>query len=111
VVVVETYPREFYVPLGFPTRGWSKRRQSDRVARGRELLRWARRNGIALDPHARQQVSDGFGASKLGEDPFDALVGLLGMIGVVRGQLPGSDPPRGASPSVRTVEGWILGRP
>jgi hypothetical protein len=110
VVVVETYPREFYMPLGLPRSGWSKRRQGDRILRGAELHRWAESHEIKLSPEVGDQVADGFGGASFGGDAFDAFAGLLGMIGVVTGSLPGGEPPSTFS-HARTVEGWwIFGR-
>ena len=48
-----------------------------------------------------------FGAHPDGEDAFDAMVGLLGMLNVVLGLRSAGDPPPGAAPD---VEGWILGQ-
>jgi hypothetical protein len=40
-----------------------------------------------------------------GEDPFDAIVGLLAMLEVVRGQRESGEPEE-----AREFEGWILGQ-
>ena len=49
----------------------------------------------------------GFGASDHDEDRFDATLGLLSMIAVVKGLRPAGTPPVG---EMRDVEGWILGQ-
>ena len=47
-----------------------------------------------------------FGARNDGEDRFDAVVGLLGMLDVVLGNLPSGEP----EDDTTRVEGWILGQ-
>lgn len=107
VVVAETYPAEEYGHLGLSFGARSKRDQAARAANGARLLTWAEQREVKLAPALAAAVRNGFGPGKEGEDPFDALVGLLGMLDVVRGQRPAGAPPRDA---VRRVEGWILGQ-
>jgi hypothetical protein len=106
-VVVETYPGDACVQLGLgaPGRGWSKRNRSDRVAKGRLLRSFGLQVGADL-MELDAAIKDGFGASKTGEDQFDAVVGLLGMLGVALG-IRGDGAPE--DEAVRSVEGWILG--
>lgn len=107
LVLAETYPGEVYHQLGIP-RGlrWSKRKQAGRKAVAPYLH-------AELDRHAhagadlRALVTDGFGPPDAGEDPFDALVGLLGMLRVTDGLQPEGVPD---DPAVRNWEGWILGQ-
>ena len=110
VVVAETYPREFYPHLapGGPGRRWSKRRQADRLDRVPALLAWADSLGVRWDDAVLGRVRTGLSPHGHGEDEFDAVVGLLGMISVLRGATPSGEPPD--DPAVATVEGWILGR-
>lgn len=107
-VVAETYPADACVQLGLrtPGRGWSKRDASDRREQGRRLLQWAEDKPIDLSA-LRGTVEDGFGSRAAGEDPFDAWVGLLGMLAVVLGLQPEGAPGDGEG---RRIEGWILGR-
>jgi hypothetical protein len=80
--------------------------KSVRVARARNrvaLSAAAARLGVELSPELRSEIDSGFA----GDDQFDALVGLLGMIDVVRGR-PSGEPRDDAG--VVTVEGWILGQ-
>ena len=77
---------------------------------------WPRRSspprpalGVRLTAAARNAVHDGFPS----DDAFDAAVGVLGMVAVLRGCRP-AGPPAPADPpaparAVRTIEGWILG--
>jgi hypothetical protein len=107
IVVAETYPAEAYRHLGFPRTRWSKRDQVGRRARGKEIKKWAAQRPVVLEPPALRAIKDGFGSTKHGEDPFDALLGLCSMLDVVLGyRLEGApDDER-----VRRVEGWVLGQ-
>jgi hypothetical protein len=108
VVIAETYPAEFYTHLGMAfAQGASKRRQVDRVARAPQLLDWAAAARVDLSPDLQAAVRDGFGPAPDGEDPFDATVGLLGMLNVVLGRRPPGEP---EEERVRRIEGWILGQ-
>lgn len=106
--VCETYPAEAYGHIGFrfgPRE--SKQRQSDRVSKAARIAEWAETNGVSFSETTSAVVKDGFGCSKAGEDPFDSLVGLLGMIEVVDGRR--NEGPVASVP-VRLWEGWILGQ-
>ena len=110
VTVVETYPAEacLHVGVGTPGKGWSKRRREDRIAKGRLALTWLADKPIRLTTEAALALEDGFGADDTGEDPFDAMIGLLSMIAVDLGLRPDGAPDTEA---VRRWEGWILGQP
>ena len=108
IVVAETYPGEVYRHLALdilkPKR--SKRRRGDRAADARRMHRWARENRVRMSPSLQHAIDDGFGEERSGEDRFDAMVGLFGMLDVVLGNRP-----PGAPRDERTrVEGWILGQ-
>jgi hypothetical protein len=107
IVVAETYPREFYARIDPPATRWSKRRQSDRLALLPGIVAWADMLGVTWEPAILHRVRAGFSAGANGEDEFDAVIGLLGMIAVVSGTIPTGEP---SGPSIATVEGWILGR-
>lgn len=62
---------------------------------------------MRLFPELIQQIESGFSADKSGEDPFDALVGLVSMLDVVSGRRRVAPP---LDDEVRRVEGWILGQ-
>ena len=86
--------------------GASKQRQADRRAATASLLTRSFKYGILFSDAMRGALADGFGPLKRGEDPFDAALGLLGMIEVVDGR-------RAAAPTfIEEVdsEGWILGQ-
>jgi hypothetical protein len=53
------------------------------------------------------EIVDGFGPAGTGEDRFDAFVGLLQLVRVLRGERP-PDPPESEA-RARSVEGWMLG--
>ncbi len=104
VVIAETYPAECYAwfcaaPVG------SKRKQGNRTKFGASLLLWADDNCVALDNELRKHIEDGF---LQGDDAFDAVVGLFGMLQVVRlCKRAAGEPDERA---IRDIEGWILGR-
>ena len=105
VTVAETYPAEFYGQLGFSNGRWSKRRQPDRRARSGALCDWAEKHSIELADDLRKAILDGFGDSATGEDQFDAVTGLFGMLKTLSN---GMNEPE--EEEIRTVEGWILGQ-
>ncbi|MEA2594094.1 MAG: hypothetical protein QOF01_563 [Thermomicrobiales bacterium] len=113
IIVAETYPAECYVQLGLdlrraPTAGSSgKRIQSSRAANAPTLLAWAEANGADLDPRLNEALGNGFGPSEAGEDLFDAVVGLFGMLNVILGRQSSGEP---ADEQVHRIEGWILGQ-
>ena len=106
-VIVETYPAEAYRHLGFPRSGWSKRKPEDRRARGIEILGWAAQRPVVCDQRLVELLKDGFGDRPDGEDPFDAVVGLLLMLDVVLNYRSEGVPP---DETVLRVEGWIIGQ-
>ena len=111
IVAAETYPAEVYRHLGLgpgdARRKQSKRRQAARAGSASRLLERAGRLDLRLNPGLRAAITDGFGPSPDGEDPFDATVGLLGMVNVVLGRRRPGTP---CDPEIRRIEGWILGQ-
>jgi hypothetical protein len=108
--VAETYPGEVYSQLGLSPalrRDGGKRSRCARGAAAASLLAAARQLDVDVEPAARTEIEAGFGAGADGEDRFDAVVGLLGMVGVVRGRRGSGEPD---DPVVRRIEGWILGQ-
>lgn len=111
VVVAETYPREFYQyirPAGKRSAPWSKRRRKDRLDWVPSLRAWADSLRVSWEPGILRRVEEGFSDGPNGEDEFDSVVGLLGMIGVVRAVIPAGEPV--GDRAIASVEGWILGR-
>ncbi len=115
-IIVETYPGDVYGYVGAtlpPVTGADgktergKRSHGSRCASSPSMLAWATRVGVTLAPKLIAEVRDGFGADKYGEDRFDAVVGLLGMIAVLLNLRKAGAP---QTPDVQHVEGWILGR-
>ncbi len=113
IAVAETYPAEFYAHLGVrfgverAGERSGKRVQDDRRANAEVLLRWASEAGVEVASELREEIEDGFGARSDGEDRFDAVVGLLGMLNVVLGLRSPGNP---KDDEVRRIEGWILGQ-
>ena len=111
-IVAETYPGEIYRHLGIAFRHpdgrrASKGRQADRAAEAARLRAVARDLDVALEPPLRRAIAEGFGPDAGDDDGFDATIGLLGMINVLRGRRLAGAP---ADPAVHRVEGWILGQ-
>ena len=104
-IVAETYPAEFYPELAPPHR-FSKRRQADRQRLAAGLVGLASRVGLTLGADASHLVQQGFGPRAAGENAFDALIGLLGMLLVVRGTRSAAT---ASDPIVPAYEGWMLG--
>lgn len=108
IVIAETYPGEVYDHLGIPRRPvWSKKKQSGRASVAEYLVRRMRTRGHLMDDGLEDLVIAGFSARSEGEDQFDAMVGLLGMLDVADGHRPAGTP---AQPDILRWEGWILGQ-
>ena len=101
IVTVETYPAAFYGRFGLQG---AKGVAVDRAANAPALLRAAARFGVELDPQLADEANVGFAT----DDHYDALVGLLGMIEVVRGEAEAGEPRD--DEAIAHVEGWMLGR-
>jgi hypothetical protein len=108
-VIIETYPTEAYIQLGLRmgTPGVAKTRQQDRRLDAGRLVEWCSANAAIPDDDLRAQMLDGFGPHKSGEDLFDAVVGLVGMIDTMRRH---AEPDLPDDPAVRLVEGWMFGQ-
>ncbi len=111
IVACEAYPGEYYAHLGvqFPRRAGrksGKRVQDARIGNAPALVAFAEQAGIALDPALGEGIADGFGADGFGEDRFDCVVGLFGMLNVALGRRAPGDPQRR---EIAEIEGWILG--
>jgi hypothetical protein len=113
LVVAECYPGEYYSQLGLafsrPKQGArsGKRVQEDRRRNAPALLAWAGRVGVSLSPTLQADIQDGFGPDAEGEDRFDSVVGLFGMLNVLLGCGPPGEP---QAEALRKIEGWILGQ-
>lgn len=109
-VVAETYPGEIYQHLhlrpALRSHG-GKRRQGARAACAGLLLAWAERSEVTLAPALADHITAGFGPHPGADDRFDAVVGVFGMLNVLRGARPSGEP---EDPVVRRIEGWILGQ-
>ncbi|MBV8612438.1 MAG: hypothetical protein JOY66_01535 [Acetobacteraceae bacterium] len=106
VALAETYPAESARHLGIRLAG-SKRRQADRAGVAASLLAAMRDLNAAPAPELAAAVWDGFGAAADGEDRFDCVVGVLGVLNVLAGNRPDTAP---ADPWIQQWEGWVLGQ-
>lgn len=84
-----------------------KRIPCSRAANTQRLLAWAEHNDVAVSAEVEAEIANGFGVSADGEDRFDAVVGLIGMLNILFGHRPSGDP---ADDSIQRIEGWILGQ-
>jgi hypothetical protein len=107
-ILAETYPGDTYHRVGIARRpAWSKRSQPGRISVAPRLLDWLTRRGHAQAAGLDAAIRDGFSAHASGEDQFDALVGLFGMLDVVQGFRAEGQPDAAL---VARWEGWVLGQ-
>lgn len=106
VAIAETYPAEALRHLCLKLSG-SKRRQADRMALGPALRRVLEQLHASGDGMLDRIIATGFGGDTAGEDRFDCLIGLLGVINVLAGNRPDGAPDDGW---IRRWEGWVLGQ-
>jgi hypothetical protein len=111
-VVVETYPADAcgytgidHFPVVDGRRG--KRVAGSRAACAPRVEAWMHTTRIDATPALRRALRAGFGDDREGEDRFDAVLGLLGMLAVLDGHRAAGAP---TEPAVQRIEGWILGR-
>ncbi len=110
LIIAETYPSEFYGHLGVKFSSalhGGKRSPASRRAQSGALLAFTGRSSVLLTSDARSAIEDGFGDKADGEDRFDAMVGLLGMLNVVQG---GRAPARSRQDSQRMSRVGSSGR-
>ena len=105
-VLAEVYPAEALRHCGVRLAG-SKRAQAPRLAAAAALRAAMELRSVSASPALAAMLAAGFGADAQGEDRFDSLVGLLGLIGVLEGLRADFVP---ADPWVRRWEGWVLGQ-
>jgi hypothetical protein len=105
-VVAEVYPAEALRQAGLRLRG-SKRAQGPRQELAPALRAAMAARRVAAEPALEAAIEAGFGADAAGEDRFDSVIGLLGLIGVLDGARPDFVPD---DPWIRRWEGWVLGQ-
>jgi hypothetical protein len=106
LVLAEAYPAEAMRQIGVALAG-SKRAQAPRRAAAPALHAALAARRANPDATLAAMIADGFGTDASGEDRFDSLVGLLGVLGVLDGAQPDFVPD---DPWVRRWEGWVLGQ-
>ena len=107
-VVAETYPGEVYGHLDLRSAlraDGGKRRQAARAACADRLLAWAERAKSRWRRRLRTDITGRLRPQSGADDRFDAVVGLFGMLNVLRGApperragRPGRAPDRGLDP-------------
>jgi hypothetical protein len=88
IIVVETYPAEFYNHLSLSLLSPTEKASADvwiACFFAVQLIIWAETYNLDLDDSIKNSVMDGFGDMPDGEDRLDAFIGLYGMINVVLG--------------------------
>ena len=106
LAMAEVYPAEALRHLGLKLSG-SKRAEAPRRALAPALRDAMAALHVSPDAALAEMIQAGFGPDAAGEDRFDSLIGLLGLIGVVDGKRPDFIPP---DPLIRAWEGWVLGQ-
>jgi hypothetical protein len=104
-VLAETYPAECYGQVLSIRGRFSKQRRDDRLALAPQMVARAADLGLDLGPLAGA-IGRGFYDVDGADNGFDATVGLLAMLAVVRGRREDGAPDTTA---IRHVEGWMLG--
>lgn len=109
LTLAEVYPGEVgaWLSLDLASQG-GKRKQSARRAQQDALLGALEAVGATPTPALVAIIADGFGPDPAGEDAFDALLGVIGMLQCIDGRHPVWHPDR---PGLTQLEGWVLGRP
>jgi hypothetical protein len=106
LTIAEPYPAEAYQHIGM-AKTIKKRSQAGRKAAGATMIEWAAKRDVSFAEYIKMKILSGFGEGEDGEDPFDAVAGLCGMIEVADGR-------RAEGPctdkSMKPGEGWILGQ-
>ena len=107
LVLAETYPAECYRQVLSQKGRFSKQRRDDRAACAPDMLRLA--EDLALMPEGLgDAIRRGFYDADGADNGFDAAVGLLAMLAVLRGRR--GEGAASADPAVvRAVEGWMFG--
>lgn len=110
VVVVETYPAEYYTHFGivFRKNATGGKRSSDARSSLAPIIRdWGLSSHVQFGEALQRQIKEGFSLSSFGDDAFDALIGIMGMLNIILGhQSPGIPD----SEIIRNIEGWIFGQ-
>lgn len=107
IVIAETYPAEYYRCIGIAFEGGqSKKRQLDRMEKAQKILQWSYQSGLRFDSSLQNDIENGFGFDNNGDDKFDSLIGLLGMLGVIKEVIHNKI---ALDKDVLNIEGWMLG--
>jgi hypothetical protein len=106
LALAEVYPAESLRHLGLKLAG-SKRAEAPRRALAPALRDAMATLRVTPDAALAEMIQTGFGSDAAGEDRFDSLIGLLGLIGVIEGKRPDFIP---EDPMIRAWEGWVLGQ-
>lgn len=103
IVVAETYPTAFRFQFGLE----NGKNQVSRSNCAHLIFNLASQVELIIPDNIREFIQNGFGNNNNSRDCFDAFVGLIGMLSIIRGNLP-----EGVleNQNVKQIEGWMLGR-
>ncbi len=104
LVIAETYPTQYHRSiLNAPFSG--KGHIENRKRQASSLLAWSKASAVQLTPSLLLDLHAGI---PQGDDAFDAVLGLTGMLHLLLHSELHYEP---TDPVTRNIEGWILGRP
>jgi len=103
-VLAEAYPTQYHFSI-LKSQFNGKRSLEKRKEQAANLYAWANKHTVQLQSGLLRDIHTGF---PQGDDAFDAVLGLFGMIEVALAIRPPGDP---TNPLLQTLEGWILGQP
>ena len=108
LVIAETYPAEAYRHVGCKFSSTeSKRNVMHRLSKVPAIFAWACDRHVTFESSVEKIIRNGCESDRYGEDRFDALIGLLGMLDVVMKRRSDGAPNDDA---IRRWEGWIFGQ-
>lgn len=103
-VLAEAYPTQYHRSI-LKTQFSGKGNQGKRKEQAPHLCAWARKHKVHLQSSLLREIQAGF---PQGDNAFDAVLGLFGLLEVAIGVRPDGYP---TDPNIRSPEGWILGQP
>jgi hypothetical protein len=110
IVVVETYPAEYYQHFNLPIskkKGSGKSSKTARALCAPILRKWAYESHVDLDKELEIQIDKGFTSSAFKDDGFDACIGVFGMLNLIKHNRTIQAP---HLISIQKTEGWIFGQ-
>ena len=104
LILAETYPTQYHGSV-LGARFAGKTSPDKRRLLAAQIFAWSKSSEVQLNAELVQTIENGF---PQGDDAFDAVLGLLGMIHVLLHPQELHEP---TNPTIRNIEGWIFGQP